>query len=86
MKLVFFFAHFDELLPKPLNKTRYVLLSSRIVRNYLQNFAYVQLVKLLTGPKHWFRAVKPHAVKFSVRFTSVAQLGTSSRPKKVTYN
>ena len=74
MKLVFFFAHFHELLLKSLNKTRNVFLSSRIVRNYLQNFAYVQFVKLLTGPKHWFRAVKTHAVKFSVRFNLVTQL------------
>ena len=74
MKLVVFFAHFDELLLKSLNQTRYVLLSSRIVRNYLENFAYNQFVDLLAGSKHGFRAVKPHTVKFSVRLNFVTQL------------
>jgi hypothetical protein len=74
MKLVVFFAHFDELLLKSLNQTRYVLLSSWIVRNYFENFAYSQFVDLLAGSKYGFRAVKPHAVKFSVRFNFVIQL------------
>ena len=74
MKLVFFFAHFDELLLKSFNQTRYVFLSSWIVRNYLQNLTYIQFVKLLTGPKDWFRTVKTHAVKVSVRFNLVTQL------------
>lgn len=74
MKVVVFFAHFDELLLKPLNQTRYVLLSSRIVRNYLQNLTYIQFVKLLASSKHWFGAVKPHAVKFAVRPNFVTQL------------
>ena len=74
MKLVFFFAHFDELLLKSFNQTRYVFLSSWIVRNYFQNLTYIQFVKLLTGPKHWFRTVKTHAVKVSVRFNLVTQL------------
>jgi len=74
MKLVFFFAHFDELLLKSLNQTRYVFLSSWIVRDYLQKFAYSQFVDLLTGPKHWFRTVKTHAVKVSAKFNLVTQL------------
>jgi hypothetical protein len=74
MKLVFFFAHFDELLLKSFNQTRYVFLSSWIIHNYFQNLTYVQFVKLLAGPKHWFRTVKTHAVKVSVRFNLITQL------------
>jgi hypothetical protein len=74
MKLVVFFAHFDELLLKPLDQTRYVFFSSRIIRNYFKNLTYIQFVKLLTSPKHGFRAVKTHAVKFSVRLNFVTQL------------
>ena len=74
MKLVVFFAHFYELLLKPLNQTGNVFLSGWIVRNYLQNFAYIQFVDLLAGPKHGFRAVKTYAVKFAVRFSFVTQL------------
>jgi hypothetical protein len=74
MKLVVFFALFDEFLFKSFNQTRYVLLGSWIVRNYLQNFAYSQFVDFLAGSKHWFRTVKTHAVKVSVRFSLVTQL------------
>jgi hypothetical protein len=78
MKLVAFFPHFDELLLKPLDQTRYVFLSSRIVRSYLQNLAYIQFVKFLARPKHWFRAVKSDAVKVFGRLILVTQLGTSN--------
>ena len=74
MKLVFFFVHFDEFLLKSFDQTRYVFLRRWIIRNYLKNFAYVQFVDLLTGPKHGFRTVKTHAVKVSARFNLVTQL------------
>lgn len=81
MKLVFFFAHFDELLLKSFNQTRYVFLSSWIVRNYLQNLVYVQFVNLLAGPKNRLRTIKTYAVKFTVRFNLVTQLQISNKPR-----